>query len=244
MRSFSVIMPVYNEGETLDAGVKEVLAALDQLPECVYELIIIESGSTDGTGQSADELARTCPQVRVIHEGRRNGFGAAVRLGYQAATMDWIWLVTPDIPFPLTALRDALPLLDRDNAIISYRVHDDRGWMRKLQSLIFNTLVRAAFGLRFRHINSAFKILPREFAQGIELRSRGWTVDAEIAWHLKQQGVRVTEIPVPLIDRTGGASKIGAGTGLRVFKELIWLWRIRHTLVFHPCGPSGSRHNR
>lgn len=227
--SFSVIMPVYNEAATLDAGVRAVLAYFDGL-NIPFEIIIIESGSSDDTGAKADEIARERPEVHVLHEGRRNGFGSAVRLGYQHAVMRWGWLITPDLPFPLRSLEEAIPLLDRYDAVLSYRAADNRSQYRKLQSVCFNRLVRTLFHVKARSINSAFKLLPVDLVRELHIRSRGWTIDAEIICILERRGVRYAEIGVPLHDRVAGASKIGFRTALRVVRELLELWRWRESI--------------
>ena len=225
--SVSVIMPVYNEESSIEHGVAAVVDYLGSLPDCRFELIIIESGSTDATGAITDTIAAQRREVRVIHEGRRNGFGNAVRLGYREARMDWVWLITPDLPFPLEKFGEAVPLLRQYDAVLSYRVKDPRSSMRKFQSLVFNYLVRIAFGLKARHINSAFKILRRSFVQSFDFQSTGWTIDVEVLWGLKTQGARVIELPVELYDRTAGQSKIGMGTAVGVLKELFRIWKIR-----------------
>lgn len=230
----SVIMPVYNEESSIEHGATAVVEYLQSVPKCRFELIIIESGSTDGTGRVADTLAGRHLEVQVIHEGRRSGFANAVRLGYQKASMDWIWLITPDLPFPLTKFGESLPLLDQYDAVLSYRIHDPRSAMRKVQSVVFNLLVRTAFGLRQKHINSAFKLLQRSFVQSIQLRSKGWTIDVEVLWALKMRKARVIEIPVEIYDRTAGQSKIGMGTAGGVVKELFYLWKTRHETLQTP----------
>jgi dolichol-phosphate mannosyltransferase len=233
--SVSVIMPVYNEECSIEHGLSTVLNYLKSVPGCRFEVIIIESGSTDGTGGMVDALASRHREVRVIHEGRRNGFGNAIRLGYKEARMDWVWLITPDLPFPLAKFGESLPLLEQYDAVLSYRVDDPRGALRKLQSVIFNLLVRIGFGLRQKHINSAFKLLQRTFVQAVNFRSRGWTIDVEILWALKQQKARVIEIPVEIYDRTAGKSKIGMSTAGGVVKELFELWKVRHQIVAAAC---------
>jgi dolichol-phosphate mannosyltransferase len=232
--SVSVIMPVYNEESSIEHGVTAVLDYLESLPDCAYELIVIESGSTDGTGAMVDAIAARHREVHVIHEGRRNGFGNAVRLGYREAKMDWVWLITPDLPFPLAKFGESLPLLDQYDAVLSYRVHDQRSLMRRFQSVIFNFLVRTGFDLQQKHVNSAFKILQRSFLQSLTLRSKGWTIDVEVLWALKEQGARVIEIPVELYDRTAGQSKIGMGTAAGVLEELFDIWKNRRQTLAAP----------
>ena len=229
MLSFSVVMPVYNEAQALADGVRCVAAYFDKL-RIPFELIIVESGSTDGTGERADELAKERPEVSVVHEGRRNGFGSGVQLGYQRAAMQWVWLITPDLPFPLESLEEAIPLLDSYGAVLSYRVGDERSGYRRFQSFCFNLLVRLLFGLKVRCVNSAFKILPAELVRNLKLKSLGWTIDAEVIYILQQRGVRYAELGVPICDRVVGTSKISVRTAWRVVKELWDLWRCRRQL--------------
>src|SRR6478735_3839515 len=108
--SVSVVVPVYNEIELVEASIR----AIDQFlagQKLDYEIIVIESGSTDGSDAACDGLAGSLPRVQVIHETQRNGLGSALRQGYAAATKDLVWLVTVDIPFPLGTLCEALPLI-------------------------------------------------------------------------------------------------------------------------------------
>ena len=110
--SVSVVVPVYNEIELVEDSVRAIdrFLAGQQLD---YEVIIIESGSTDGSDAACDRLADALPGVEVIHETQRNGLGSALRQGYAAASKDLVWLVTVDIPFPLGTLCEALPLMQR-----------------------------------------------------------------------------------------------------------------------------------
>ena len=173
-----------------------------------------------------DDLAARYEEVRVIHEGSRNGFGAAVRLGYQHASMDLVWLVTVDLPFPLEALLTALPLLDQFECVLSYRVGDRRNGFRRVQGWAFNQLAKRLLGLRVRHVNSAFKIFRRSVVQRLKLGSSGWLLDAEIVYRLQEGNVTWTEIPVELCDRASGGSSTGFLTWWGVLVEL-WEFRKR-----------------
>jgi len=223
-RTISAVVPVYNEGPLLRP-------ALSQIDECLarvfesYEIIVVESGSDDGSGAICDELSVRLRHVSVIHEGARRGFGSALRLGYAHATSELLWLVTVDLPFPLETIERALPLLDRYECILSYRSTDPRSRFRRLQSAVFNLLVKRQLGLRVRHVNSAFKLLPRSAVEKMPLQQNGWLLDAEILHHLDRLGVSWTEIPVPLVDRTQGTSSIRPLTVLSMLRELAGLRR-------------------
>jgi dolichol-phosphate mannosyltransferase len=227
--SLSVIVPVYNECQALEHGLRTVSGFLQE-HGFDHEILVIESGSTDGTGEKCDALAGVLPHVRVIHEGARNGFGAALKLGYAQATKDLVWIITVDLFFPLDAIFAALPLLGRYDYVASYRSQDGRGFGRRLQSFVYNKLITLSLGLKVRHVNSGFKVIRREQVRGIELGSRGWFVDAELLYHLQRAGRTFVEIPVPLIERMQGQSSVGALAFAQVLKE--W-WAFLRKQRFH-----------
>jgi glycosyltransferase involved in cell wall biosynthesis len=235
--SISVVFPIYNEEAILEQGLRTLAGFLEGSGLSTFEVLVIESGSTDGSARIADRLAEQLSRVRVIHEGRRNGFGAAIQLGYRAAKMDWIWLMTPDLPFAPETLYAALALpLDQYDAVLSYRMNESRHPLRRVQSLVFNQSVKLLFGLRVRSVNGAFKLIRRRLVEDVEFHSRGWTFDTELVWTLQKLGARVAEVPISLIERTGGSSKIGLTTPFLVAGELV---RLR----LGPCRRRGqSRH--
>jgi glycosyltransferase involved in cell wall biosynthesis len=146
--SLSIIIPVYNEIELVDRQVRRMDAFM-AAHVADHELIIIESGSTDGSGEACDRLARELPRVRLIHEGARNGYGAAVRLGFAQAGKDLLISIPVDLPFPLEVLPKGLRLIEASDCILSYREMDDRSLFRRVQAHIYNILIRK---LRFREI--------------------------------------------------------------------------------------------
>jgi dolichol-phosphate mannosyltransferase len=225
--SVSVVVPVYNEIELVEDSVRAIdrFLAGQQLD---YEVIIIESGSTDGSDAACDRLADALPGVEVIHETQRNGLGSALRQGYAAASKDLVWLVTVDIPFPLGTLCEALPLISECDCVLSYRSQDNRGLLRRIQSRGYNALVKAILGLPMRTVNSAFKLYRRSLLSSLPLKSNGWFLDAEVLYWVARGGHRFREIPVPLLERKGGTSKIGPSDILWILRELI---RFKWSLV-------------
>ena len=228
--SISVVMPVYNEAKLLRPAVEEVEAFMSAHFE-THEILIIESGSTDGTDEQCDELASRYEYVRVIHEGGRNGFGSALKIGYRNAKHDYCWLVTADIPFPLEAILEAEALLGEVDFVISYRSQDKRVWTRRVQSLGYNILVRLWFGIRVKCINSAFKLLPTAVMAQMPLISNFWFIDAEILYRLIYAGYSYKEIGVPLIDRAQGTSSVASNAFVKMLAEMRDFARIRNTIT-------------
>jgi len=221
--SFTVIVPVYNEADLVIPS----LARIDGFMRswsADYEILVIESGSTDGSGALCDEAARTSRNVRVIHEPTRAGYGSAIRLGFANATKTLAWIVTLDVPFPLESIITAAPLLDSHGCVLSYRSKDPRGIGRRIQSAIYNLLLHVLLGIRARHINSAFKVMRLSVVKEIPLRSAGWFIDAELLYRLQERGITCAEIGVPLVDRSAGASTVGLNTWVGVLREMANFW--------------------
>jgi glycosyltransferase involved in cell wall biosynthesis len=226
--TISAIVPVYNERSALAPAVEAIDAYLASQFED-YEIVIVESGSTDGTGGECDALALRLDHVRVVHEGGRNGFGSAIRTGLASARKQWIWPLVVDMPFPLESMREALPLMDRHAAILSYRSEDPRGSYRRFQSAVFNRLARLLLGVRVRHVNSAFKVVRTDVMQSLNLQQRGWLIDAELIAGLERRGADYAEIPVALVPRAVGVSTIGTAAVWRSILDLLALAKARRS---------------
>ena len=218
--SLSVVIPVYNEIELLDRQVRRMDAFM-AVHAADHELIIIESGSTDGSGEASDRLAHELPRVRVIHEGARNGYGAAVRLGFAQAAKDLLISIPVDLPFPLEVLPEGLRLIEAADCVLSYREVDDRTLFRRVQAYAYNSLIKTMLGLPMRTVNSAFKLYRRSIIEAMPLEANGWFLDAEILYWINARNLRFREIPVVIPEREAGVSKVRLTDPLRVLQELL-----------------------
>jgi len=224
--SISVIVPVYNERNLVVSSTDTINAFLKENFK-KYEILVIESGSTDGSYELCDEVAKQNSSIKIIHEGSKNGFGSAVSLGYQNASMDLVWLITLDMPFPLDAVLNAIPYLEQNDYILSYRINDSRAFSRRIQSFVYNLILKIFLRLRVRHVNSGFKLYKRNVVADLRIMSKGWFVDAETLYLLKMKKKRYVQIPVELIDRSEGNSSVGAFAFVSVLKEMIAFLRSR-----------------
>lgn len=218
--SISVVVPIYNERLLIKSSLLKIHSFLKKHFK-FFEIIIVESGSTDGTDRVCDQLAGKLASLWVIHEGARNGYGSALKLGFKKAKHDLIWPVTVDLPFPLEAILKALLQIEEYDCVLSWRSVDNRGVARKGLSYLFNTVVKLSLNLPVKHVNSAFKLFKREVIQNMQLISNGWLVDAEIIWQLSRQNVKFIEIGVPIVDRTSGKSSVKLTTGVFLILELV-----------------------
>jgi glycosyltransferase involved in cell wall biosynthesis len=231
----SAVLPAYNEESALEAtvgGLRSVLAGLGRR----FEIIIVDDGSADGTGVLADRLARGDPAVRVIHHPRNRGYGAALRSGFAAARLEWVFLMDSDgqfDPSELPAFVDASAAAD---FVVGYRAARADPAHRRIFARAWAWLMRALLGVRARDVDCAFKLMRRSFLATMPLDAGGAFLSAEMLARAGRLGARIAERPVRHLPRragrqTGGSLKVLA----RAFYELARLGlRVRR---FRPAGP-------
>lgn len=232
--SISCIIPMYNER---DNAAKIISRAEDIFKKLSidYEIIIIESGSTDGTWQRINEVIKDRGNVYAFHQERREGMGSALRLGYTKCRKDLVCLLDADSPFDMMYFKKAVPILLENDCVIGYRVgakEQNYKWayhnmgkkgavLRQMYHLGYILMLRLIFGLKIRDVNFSFKIFRRECIQGLNLISNGWFIDAEIILELRRKGILPVEMPVEYTDRIAGQSTVNIFTPLHMLYEML-----------------------
>jgi glycosyltransferase involved in cell wall biosynthesis len=225
--SVSLVIPMYNEELNIEHAVAACVESLVKYAGD-YEILIVNDASTDSSPRIAERLARENPHIRVLHHEKNRKLGGTIRTGFAEAKMDLVFYMDADIPFDPdvlgTAMR-AMQLTDAD-MIAAYR-HDRtmEGAKRALYTLVYNWLIGMLFGWPHRDINFSFKLMKREVLQGIELRSEGSLIDAELVVKAKNHGFMIQQIGIDYFPRTRGVSHLASfGVVLKILKELMTLY--------------------
>jgi len=223
-RSLSIFFPCYNEEANVERSTREAIKAA-QLVTPDFEVIIVNDGSRDKTGEIAERLAQEDRRVRVIHHPRNRGYGAALGSGYRGAVKDVIFYTDGDLQFDLREITLLWPLIEKFDVVTGYRLKRNDPLIRKLNSYGWTSLTKFLFGLPVRDVNCAFKLFRREVISAIEIESQGALIDAEIFARVKKAGFSITEVGVHHYPRQFG-SQTGANPFVifRAFWELLKLW--------------------
>ena len=203
----SVVLMAFNEAASLAAVAAEIHGELAGLGTS-FELVIIDDGSSDGTGKIADELAATLAGVRVCHHGVNLGLGAVYRTGFAEARGDLVTFFPADGQFPATIIGCYLAAIDDTDMILGTLPERGGPVTARLLSLAERLLLRALFGHfpRFQGI----LMFRRSLLDGTRLVSqgRGWTVLMEFILRQARAGARIKNLPITLRPRRDGASKV------------------------------------
>jgi glycosyltransferase involved in cell wall biosynthesis len=203
----SVLIPAHNEASTIDQVVEKVERALCNVG-APGELIVVDDGSTDGTGEKLRALQASYPFLRVISHRRNLGLTAALRAGFRAAQGEAVVFLPADLESdPETDIPLLLDKLSEGYDVVAgWR---QGRWDRKIvASAIYNWTCRRLFGVQAHDMNWV-KAFRREVIESLPpLRSDWHRFLLMIAAH---QGFRVGEVPTPYHPRRVGRSKFGIG---------------------------------
>jgi len=215
---------MHNEEGNIEQAVSSALAVLAELADS-YEVIVVDDGGHDRTGEIADRLAAGNPRVRVVHHPDNRGYGAALRSGFAAAQYPFVVLVDGGNQFDLGELAILLRALDRGDIVSGYRIAQHDPLIRRLYAFMYNRLARVLFHTPIRDVNCGFKIYRRDLVERLlpELRSSGWLINVEMLARARKRGANVTEVGVHHFPREAGRPT--AGHPFRTMRELFGLWR-------------------
>jgi len=199
----TIVLPCFNEA----ANVRTVVEAALRVGRDVaqeLEVVVVDDGSRDATASIVAELEREAPEVRRVSHPTNLGYGAALRSGFLAARMPWVFYTDGDGQFDLEELHGILPLLESHDIVSCYRLSRRDGPMRFVLGRAFTWACDALLGLDLVDVNCAFKLYPRALFDAFEIRSRGALVDAEVLAAARALGLRVAQPGVPHRPRRGG----------------------------------------
>jgi glycosyltransferase involved in cell wall biosynthesis len=222
--SCSAFVPVHDEEHTIVEVVEALRAVLPTVAD-VWEVIVVDDGSRDGTPGLVDRLARTHADVRVVRHPTNRGYGAAVRSGFAAARHAWVFLTDGDGQFDPATLRTLCAERGAADVVVGHRATRADPWHRRAYTAIWNGLLQRLLGLEVRDVNCACKVVRRDLVADLDARSTGGAISAELLLHLVRRGARVVDVPVPHHPRRAGTASGGKpGVALRAFAELAQVW--------------------
>lgn len=202
MKRLSIIVPVYNEKKTI----QEIIRRIDNVDvKMEKEIIVVDGCSTDGTREILESLRRR--DIRVIHEKKRRGKGAAIRHGFQEATGDIVLIQDADLevhPAEYPYLLNPI-LTGGKRVVFGSRFLKGRG-LTPVGSYIGNKLITWAmnvlFLVRLSDIATCHKVFTREVVRKLRLHANGFEIEAEITSQIIKNRERIYEVPIDYLPRS------------------------------------------
>ena len=234
--SVLVIVPTYNERDNLDRVLDRLAAAVP-----AAEVLVVDDGSPDGTGDLADARAARDDRVHVLHRTEKAGLGGAYVAGFRWGLergYDALVEMDADGSHAPEQLPDLLAALAAADVVLGSRwvaggsVVD---WPRRRELLSRggNAYARFALGLPVRDATGGFRVYRREVLAALDLgdiASQGYCFQVDLAWRAVQAGFRVAEVPITFAERERGESKM-SGNIVREALLRVTEWGAAHRLA-------------
>lgn len=226
--SISVFFPCFNEQDNIEKLVENALKALKSVSSD-FEILIVNDGSSDETGDRADAMAKRDSQIRVIHHETNLGYGAALQSGFREAQKDLIFYTDGDGQFDIAEMPPLLDLIHDCDIVSCYRLNRQDPMIRKINGWCWTRLVCLVFGLRMRDIDCAFKLYRRKVFTDMPLCSTGALIDTEVMARATRKGCRIKQKGVQHYPRTAGTQ---TGANLRVvLRAFVELFHLRKRIL-------------
>jgi glycosyltransferase involved in cell wall biosynthesis len=227
LSGLSLVLPCHNEADNLRWLLPHVAEVLPRLAER-YEVVLVDDGSTDGSGSVAEDLAASLGMdLRVIRHQQKSGYGITVADGLRATRLGFTAFTDADGQFEVADLALLVPLLEEADFVGGWRAQRNDAAMRSVVSGVFNALLRLLYGLRVRDVDCALKVMPTDFLRSIDIESRSALINAELYIKAQRNGLRVAQVGVPHHPRQLGVRSGARPRAIaRAIKELV-VFRIR-----------------
>ena len=224
--SLSVFFPAYNDAPSLPGLVRKTFATLEA-HVADYEVVVIDDGSRDRTGEVLEELLREfSPWLRVVTHAHNRGYGGALRSGFAAAQKEFVFYTDGDGQYDPGELPRLLELVGPATGLVNgckLERHDPlhRVWIGK----VYNFCARLLFRIRIRDIDCDYRLIRRALLAKIRLTSTSGTICVELVRKLELSGCQVVEVGVHHYPRLHGRSQFFRIRSLALtLLQLVRLW--------------------
>lgn len=221
--SLTIAIPAYNEEDNL----KEVLEnTLEEGPKYLsdFEIIVINDGSTDKTGEIADKFAKRYKNVRVVHK-KNEGYGKTMLRGIKEARKEFVAYMPADGQFLVKDMQFCLPYMNEADLILGARgSRADYTTYRLILSYTYLIVLRILFGITFQDVNW-LNIWKTKEVRKLKVRSGGVFILAEIVIKFQKKGLNVVEAQsFYRLRKKGKAKNARFSIALQTLFDALRLW--------------------
>ncbi len=228
--SLSVFVPAHNEAKNLEGAIRDVTAAAEARFED-YEILLVDDGSTDGTAEVADSLARKNHRIRIIHNPIKRGIAAGYRTALGLATKEYFAFIPGDREINAASVRMIFQAVGSADLVVPYHANREaRAWHRRVMTWVSTTLLNVLFMRHLRYYQGP-TVYPTDLARTLPAHGRGFFFLTEMLVHALDGGCSYVEVGLLHQERAFGKSKAvtlsNILTALQAIFGAWWTLRVR-----------------
>jgi glycosyltransferase involved in cell wall biosynthesis len=203
----SIFFPAYNDAGTI-ASLALVAHMTARRITDDHEVIVVDDGSPDHTGELLDELAGHFPWLKVVHHERNRGYGGALRTGFAAASKELVFYTDGDAQYDPRELASLYAAFGPDVDFVNgYKITRHDPLHRVVIGRVYHWFVKIAFGLKLRDVDCDFRLMRRSVFEKVSLTRSSGVICVELMKKVQDHGFRVAQVPVHHFHRSYGKSQ-------------------------------------
>jgi len=230
IKELSVFFPAYNEEGNIRKTVLDARKVLNEIAD-KWEIIIVNDGSADKTGQIADSLSKKYSNIKVVHHRPNRGYGGALKTGFESSKYEWVSFADSDGQFDFSEIKKFIRAQDKTNAdlVLGIRIQRADPFVRKLFTLVWSKILpRVVLGLKVTDYSCGFKMIRNEVYKKVQpLVGEEKVTQIEMLTKAQRAGFKFAEVGVSHYPRIHGQQ---TGADFRVvyksIKDMFKLWRV------------------
>ncbi len=228
INKLSVFFPAYNEEKNIKSTIEKAKKVLVNL-DIVWEILVIDDGSKDRTGEVADGFSRFDEKIRVVHHNPNRGYGGALKSGFENAKYEWVAFTDSDGQFDFSEITKFIEKQKQENAdlVLGIRMHRADPFIRTVFTFVWSKMLpRILLGLRVTDYSCGFKLIRKKvYTEVLPLIGEEKVTQIEMLTKAQRKGFKFAEVEVHHYPR-----KFGHQTGanlkvvLKSMRDLLTLW--------------------
>jgi glycosyltransferase involved in cell wall biosynthesis len=223
--SLSIFFPAYNDAGTIASLAIVAHMTARELTDD-YEVIVVEDGSPDHTGELLDEMAKSFPWLKVVHHEKNKGYGGALRTGFATASKELVFYTDGDAQYDPRELRSLWQAFGPDVDFVNgFKMGRSDPFHRIVIGRVYHHFVKTMFGLRVRDVDCDFRLMKRSVFDKVVLERSSGVICVELMKKVQDHGFRIAQVGVRHFHRTYGKSQFfNFPRVARTLLDLMNLW--------------------
>ncbi len=204
----SVVIPVYNEKNTIEKILDEIKAVegLDK------EIVVVDDASTDGTTQILKDLETKHPDIKFFYKEKNRGKGHTLKMGFEHTTGDYVIVQDADLEYDPNDYHKLLRALNEEDAQVIYGSrfsgsYEDMSTLHYFGNKVLTLITNIFFGVMLTDMETCYKLMPGDFVRKVNIKSERFDFEPEITAKILKSGLKIKEVPISYRGRTHSEGK-------------------------------------
>lgn len=210
VKKLSIVIPVYNEKDTVLELVEKVKAV--DLGETQKEIVIVDDCSSDGSAEILKKMQKSDQTLKVRFKEQNSGKGATLKEGFKHTTGDYVIVQDADLEYEPEDYKKLLRVLDEEHVDVVYGSrfsgnYEDMTSLHYFGNKLLTLVTNILFGVMLTDMETCYKLLPGDFIRSIDIKSPRFNFEPEITAKVLKSGKRIKEVPISYKGRSHSEGK-------------------------------------